>query len=76
MVSNDRIRKLIEADRDALVELMAFARADGALSGGAFDLWQDTDARALINEARNYSALRVIGRKALDMWNEWAGVTQ
>lgn len=53
MISNEAVRRLIETDREALVELMVVASYDGSGTGsGSMDIWNDQDIRQLLEDVR------------------------
>lgn len=52
MISNDDIWRLIDADRETLIELMLAAYAAGSDRAVASGLWHDPDFRSLIAEVR------------------------
>ena len=67
MITNDRIKHLIETDREALIQLMAAAYAVGERSW--IFLGYDPDARALLDEVKAQAQARLIDRDRLTRWN-------
>jgi hypothetical protein len=66
MLTNERIRRLVDADREALVVLLA-----AAMSGRLTALvGRDPDAQALLDEARDRAAPPPHDRTPLARWND------
>ncbi len=70
MLSNERVRRLMEVDREALAALMACAYADGARMSMPDGAWNDPHIRMLLAETRTYARLQIVSRQTLEQWNE------
>lgn len=68
MISNDRVQALIATDRDALIELMAAAYADGGMHHH-WEVGMDPDITALMHEAKDRARGGGADYTAYQRWN-------
>lgn len=74
MICNEAVRRLMETDRNTLVDLMAVAFAHGGFRGGLWNTWTDPDVRELLKEAEQRNALPERWQASLERWNAAAKV--
>jgi hypothetical protein len=70
MIANSAVRRLIETDRETLIDLLAVAYARGGMSGGLWNVWLDPDVRGLLDEAQRRNGQHLTGGLSLKSWNE------
>lgn len=69
MISNEAVQRLIDLDRETLVALMAAAMAAGSFGGSSWDVYQDMDIRALLDQARAVNARPERWGLSRERWN-------
>lgn len=70
MISNEVVRRLIAADRETLLQLMALSREDGMTHFSDTSVWKDPDICALLDDVRERNRTSGPGQAKLKQWNE------